>query len=249
MKGSYGKVSFFWVISVILSFLLFTACTPTRTETTTTPAPGISEGEDLRTGQLVEKADMTLGVFMATPEFQAFRDLLRNARGVLIIPQLLKGAFVWGVSGGSGVFFARDPQSNQWNGPAFYTVGGANFGLQIGAEAAQVILLAMTERGVDSLLANSVKLGGNIGVAVGPVGAGVDASTANLSADILMFSIAKGLYGGISLDGAVIAVRNDWNQVYYNQLGVKPSDILLRRAVTNPQAAPLAQNLSKAAKR
>jgi len=248
MKGSNRRIFVFLVMAVILSFLLFTACASKRTETTV-PAPGISAGEDLKTRQLVEKANMTLGVFMSTPEFQAFRDLLTDARGVLIVPQLLKGAFVWGVSGGSGVFFARDPRTNQWNGPAFYTVGGGSFGLQIGGEAAQVILLAMTGRGVDSLLASSVKLGGDIGIAVGPAGAGVNASTANLSVDILMFSIAKGLYGGISLDGAVIAVRNEWNEVYYNQSRVKPSDILVRRAVTNPQAAPLAQNLSKAAKR
>jgi lipid-binding SYLF domain-containing protein len=248
MKGSYRSIFLFLVMAVILSFLLVAACASKRTETAA-GAPGTSAGEDLRTRQFVEKANMTLGVFMSTPEFQVFRDLLRDARGVLIVPQLLKGAFVWGASGGSGVFFAHDRQVNRWNGPAFYTIGGASFGLQIGGEAAQVILLAMTGRGVDSLLASSVKLGGNIGVAVGPVGAGVDASTANLSADILMFSIAKGLYGGISLDGAIIAVRNEWNEVYYNRPGVSPSDILVRRAVTNPQAAPLAQNLSKAAKR
>jgi SH3 domain-containing YSC84-like protein 1 len=245
MKGSYRRASVLLVMAVVLSFLLFTACASRRTET----APGVSAGEDLRTRQLVEKADMTLSVFMSAPEFHAFRDLLRDAKGALIVPQLLKGAFVWGASGGSGVFFARDPQTKQWNGPAFYTIGGASFGLQIGGEAAQVILLAMTQRGVDSLLASSVKLGANVGVAVGPVGAGIDASTANLSADILMFSIAKGLYGGISLDGAVIAVRNEWNEAYYDRRDVKPPDILIRRAVTNPHANTLAQNLSKAGKR
>jgi SH3 domain-containing YSC84-like protein 1 len=249
MKRPDRTVSLFLIAFISLSLMLITACTVRVTETRTSPPPPPPSGDDLRTRQLAERANMTLGVFMSTPEFQGFRDLLRNARGVLIVPQLLKGAFVWGVSGGSGVFFARVPRTMQWNGPAFFTMGGASFGFQVGGEAAQVILLAMTDRGVDSLLASSLKLGGNVGIALGPVGAGVEASTANLSADILMFSIAKGLYGGISLDGAVIAVRHEWNEVYYNRPAVSPADILIRGSVRNPQSDPLIQNLSRAARR
>ncbi len=244
MKTSLRSISILASIMILLSFSMFLACSTTHQERTQTPSP--SATNDLNQRQLVEKADLTLKVFMNQPEFQSFRDLLPKARGVLIVPQLLQGAFVWGVSGGSGVFFARDTQTNRWNGPAFYTLGGASFGLQIGGEAAQVILLCMSERGVTSFLGNSVKLGGDVSVAVGPVGAGVNASTENLSVDILQFSLAKGLYAGVSLNGAVAAVRNDWNENYYGQAPLKPQDILVRPQVTNKKATVLVQNLSAA---
>ena len=196
--------------------------------------------------QIVEKARLTLDSFMADNTLGAFRDLLKKAQGVLIAPALLKGAFIVGVSGGNAVLLVRDKKTGQWSEPAFYTIGGASFGLQIGGEASEVILLAMTDRGVTSLLGNSVKLGGDAGVAAGPVGIGAAASTANLSVDILSFSRSKGLYGGISLDGAVVAVRSGLNDGYYGK-PVSPTDILVRRSVTNPQAARLIEDVSKSA--
>jgi SH3 domain-containing YSC84-like protein 1 len=199
--------------------------------------------------QLVEKSRLTLNSFMNDDNMGAFRDLLKKAEGVLISPQLLKGAFVVGVSGGNAVFLARDKKTGEWSEPAFYTIGGASFGLQIGGEASEVILLAMTDRGVRSLLANSVKLGGDVGVAAGPVGIGAAAATANLSADILSFSRSKGLYAGISLDGAVVAVRGALNDAYYGKKGLSPTDILVHHNVVNPQAAALIADLSRSAAR
>jgi len=196
--------------------------------------------------QIVEKARLTLDSFMTDSHMGAFRDLLKKAHGVLIAPELLKGAFVVGVSGGNAVLLARDQKTGKWSEPAFYTIGGASFGLQIGGEASEVILLAMTDRGVTSLLENSVKLGGDVGVAAGPVGMGAAASTANLSADILSFSRSKGLYGGISVDGAVVAVRAGLNEAYYGKK-VSTTDILVRHNVTNPQAARLIEDLSESA--
>lgn len=196
--------------------------------------------------QIVEKARLTLDSFMTDNQMGAFRDLLKKAQGVLIAPDLLKGAFIVGVSGGNAVLLVRDKQKGRWSEPAFYTIGGASFGLQIGGEASEVILLAMTDRGVTSLLGNSVKLGGDVGVAAGPYGIGAAASTANLSADILSFSRSKGLYGGISLDGAVVAVRSGLNQGYYGK-EVSTTDILVRHTVTNPQAARLIEDVSKSA--
>ncbi len=198
--------------------------------------------------QLVEKSRFALDSFMSDSAMSAFHDLLKRARGVFITPQLLKGAFVFGVSGGSGVLVARDEKAGLWSGPAFYTVGGASFGLQIGGEASEVILLAMTQRGVSSFLSNSLKLGADVGLAAGPVGAGASAASANLSADILSFSRSKGLYGGISLDGAVVATRGDWNDAYYGKR-VNATDILIRRAVTNPDSGKLIEAVEKATKR
>jgi len=199
------------------------------------------------TKQLVEKSKMTFDRFVGMNEMGAFRDLLKKAKGVFISPQVLEGAFIFGLSGGSGVLVARDPGTGSWNGPAFYTVGEASFGLQAGGKASEVIMLAMTERGVNALLSPSVKLGADVGVAAGPVGAGASAATANISADILTFALSKGLYAGISLEGAVVAVRNEWNGAYYNKPGVTPTDILIRKDVSNPRSAKLIAAVSKAA--
>lgn len=201
----------------------------------------------LEARQLVERAKLTFERFMAAGEMGAFRSLLKNAQGVLIAPQVLKGAFIFGASGGSGVLVAKD-RSGKWAGPAFYTLGEGSFGLQIGGEASEIVLLVMSQRGVTALLSDSVKLGVDIGVAVGPVGVGADASTANLSADIITFSKSKGLYGGISLEGAVVVTRGDWNSAYYGR-SVKPMDILVRRSVSSPHAESLINAVAKAAAR
>ena len=169
---------------------------------------------------------------------ETLRSLLKSAQGVFIAPQILRGAFVIGASGGSGVFLVRDKHRGDWAGPAFYTIGEASFGFQIGGDASEVVLVAMTERGVNALLSTSVKLGGDVGIAVGPVGAGAEASTANLSADIISFSRSKGLYGGISLEGAVVAVREGLNAAYYGKT-VSPADILIARSVDSEHAARL----------
>ena len=208
----------------------------------TLAAPAAADDKQ-EASQLVEKAQMTLQSFMTDSSMGAFRDLIREARGVLVIPQLLKGAFIVGASGGSGGLLVRDGKADRWFGPGFYTVGGASFGFQIGGQASEVVLLAMTERGVTSMMANSFKLGADAGVAVGPVGVGVAASTANLSADILTFSRSKGLYGGISLDGAVVATRGGLNEAYYGK-EVTPTDIFVRREVTNPQAKGLIRDVT-----
>jgi len=210
------------------------------------PEPAMADdAQDAR--QLVDKARLTLESFMADKDLgPSVRSLVKRAKGVLIYPQLLKGAFLVGVSGGSGVMLAHDAKARKWGGPAFYTMGEASFGLQIGGQAAEVVLVALTDRGVAALLSTSAKLGADVGVAVGPVGAGAEAATANLSADIISYSRAKGLYGGISLEGAVVAVRDGLNKAYYGK-EVTPTAILVRHEATNPQAAGLIGAVSKAA--
>ena len=197
------------------------------------------------TDQLVEKARMVFESFAADSNMGAFDDLIKHAKGVLIVPQVLKGAFIFGASGGSGVFLVWDDKTGKWGGPAFYTIGSASFGLQIGGSASEVMLLAMTERGVKAMLSSSFKLGGDAGIAAGPIGVGASAATANLSADILSFSRARGLYGGISLDGAIVAIREGWNRAYYGRT-VDPIDILLLQDARKPQAASLIEAVEKA---
>lgn len=196
--------------------------------------------------RLVEQARLAFEGFVADKDMgPPLKSLLRRARGVLIYPQVLRGAFILGASGGSGVLLSRDTHGNRWGGPAFYTIGEVSFGLQIGGDASEVVLVTLTDRGMTSLLATSAKLGADAGVALGPVGAGAEAATANLSADIISYSRAKGLYAGISVEGAVVASRGALNRAYY-AADVSPTDILVRRTVTNPQAAGLIEAVSKA---
>lgn len=206
-----------------------------------------AERDAMEARQLVERARLTVESFAADPVLGPdFKSLLARAHGAFVAPQVLKGAFILGASGGSGVLLARDEKGRQqWNGPAFYTLGGVSFGLQAGGESSEVVLLPMTERGVTALLAPSVKLGADIGVAAGPVGGGMAAATANLSADILSYARSKGLYAGISLAGAVVANRSDWNRAYYG-VDVTATDILIRRTVVNPHAAPLIEAVVRA---
>jgi lipid-binding SYLF domain-containing protein len=197
---------------------------------------------------LVEKARLTLESFLADPDMQWFRDHMKEARGILIVPQFIKGAFFIGGSGGSGVLVVRDEKTNEWSYPAFLTLGGASIGLQFGGQASEVVLLVMTQKGVDSMMSTTVKLGGDASVAVGPVGRGVEGSTApNLSVDFLSFSKAKGLFAGLSLEGAVVGARDALNTNYY-KTPTKAIDILVRRSVSNPQADPLLAVVKKGTK-
>ena len=237
MKGKCAKTAVGLLAALILSVVMIAFV-----------AAPASADDKQEAAQLVEKSRLALESFMSDSKMEAFHDLLKRTKGIFIAPQFLKGAFVFGVSGGSGVLVVRDEKAGHWNGPAFYTMGGASFGLQIGGEASEVILLPMTERGVLSLLSNSLKLGADVGIAAGPIGVGVSAASANLSADILSFSRSKGLYGGISLDGAVVATRGDWNNAYYNKR-VNATDILIRREVTNPQSGGLIEAVERATKR
>jgi lipid-binding SYLF domain-containing protein len=210
-----------------------------------TPTVGADDALDAK--QLVERANQTIKGFASDKVTgPAVRDLLKKAKGVYIAPAVLRGAFIVGVSGGSGVLLSR-VDGSKWNGPAFYTIGEASFGLQAGGDKSEVLLLIMTDRGVTSLLGNSVKLGADASVAAGPVGTGGEASTAGLSADILSFTRSKGLYGGVSLEGAVVGKREGMNEAYYGRKDVTPTDILVKGSPSNNQAAGLKKSLNQLA--
>jgi SH3 domain-containing YSC84-like protein 1 len=208
------------------------------------PRPAVADdAQDAK--HLVEKSRLTFEAFVADKDMgPPLKSLLKRAKGVLIYPQILRAAFIFGASGGSGTFLVHDATAGAWGGPAFYTIGEASFGLQAGGDASEVVLVALTDRGVASLLSTSTKLGGNVGVTLGPVGAGAEAATANLSGDIISYSRSKGLYAGVSLDGAVVAIRGSLNAAYYDR-EVTPTEILIQRSVANPHAASLIQMVSE----
>lgn len=211
------------------------------------PAAGDAAKDALDAQQLVERARLTVASFAADKNIgKPARDLLKKAKGVYIAPEVLRGAFIVGASGGSGVLLVRDDKG-QWNGPAFYTIGEASFGFQAGVDKSEVMLLIMSDRGVSTMLKSSVKLGADTSVAAGPVGAGATAETANVSADILSFARAKGLYAGASLEGAVMSKREGLNEAYYSKSDITPTEILIKGAPVNSQAAPLKAEVSKLA--
>jgi len=206
--------------------------------------PGMALASDKTDAQaIVTKANIAFNSFMSDKNFTEMRKLSRSAKGIFIAPQVLKGAFIWGASGGTGVLLVRE-EGGTFTHPAFYTIGSVSFGLQIGGQASEIILLAMTDRGVTTLLQNSVKLGADVGIAAGPFGAGAQAATANISADILSFSRSKGLYGGVSLDGAIVDVRDSLNKAYYGK-PVTPTDILVKKNVSNAHADKLRASVAK----
>jgi lipid-binding SYLF domain-containing protein len=206
--------------------------------------PGMALASDKSDAQaIVTKANITFNSFMTDKNFTEMRKLSHSAKGIFIAPQVLKGAFIWGASGGTGVLLVRE-EGGKFTHPAFYTIGSVSFGLQIGGQASEIILLAMTDRGVTTLLQNSVKLGADVGIAAGPFGAGAQAATANISADILSFSRSKGLYGGVSLDGAIVDVRDSLNKAYYGK-PVTPTDILVKKNVSNAHADKLRASVAK----
>ena len=212
---------------------------------TTTPPAAADDAASLR--DLVDRARMTLDGFIADPNMTWLHDHIKEARGIFILPQLLKAAFFFGGSGGSGVLLVRDEKAGAWSEPAFYTLGAGSFGFQFGAQASEVIVLVMTQKGVESMLTTTLKLGADATIAIGPIGAGIEGATApNLSADLLSFARSKGLFAGISLEGGVIAAMNDENSTYYGRT-VRPTDILVRRDVSNTHSAALQGAVAKAA--
>ncbi len=204
-------------------------------------APAMATDTAADAQEIVRRAGVTLDKFMSDKDMPLFHEHLAKAKGVLVIPELLKAGYVWGGSGGTGVLLVRDEKSKEWSQPAFYIVGSVTFGLQIGAENAEVIMLAMSRKAVDSLLASSFKLGGDISVAAGPVGAGLKKI---VTADFVSFTKAKGLYAGLNFEGSVIKTADDLNRVYYGKT-VRPIQILVEKEVRSSYSEPLRKRLPR----
>jgi lipid-binding SYLF domain-containing protein len=192
--------------------------------------------------ELVTAAEQTLSKFMNDPEMVWLQQNIGHAKGVLIAPKVAKAGFIVGGSGGRAVLFARDPQTGQWIGPAFYNVATASVGFQAGIAVSETLALVMSDKGLNSLLTNSFKLGPDASIAVGPIGTG---GKSDMLADFVAYSRSKGLYGGLNLDGTVISVADTWNDNYYGQK-LLPPDILVRASAHNAQADRLVAALARA---
>ena len=232
MNGKGSKFGLCVIAVVAVLALLLAGTAPVRAE------------DKAEAQSIVDKAKVTLDDFMRNKNYEWLHENLKNAKGILIYPQVLKAGFILGGSGGTGVFLARDAKSGDWSQPAFYTVGAASLGLQIGGEAAETVILAMTQKAVDSLFTTSVKLGGDTSVAAGPYGVG---AKANVTADFIAFSISKGAYAGLNLEGSVVGVRDSLNKAYYGK-DVTPVQIIVEKKASNKGSAHLQADLKKAAK-
>lgn len=218
-------------LAVVLLFTLYASILPASSAS----ADYYGEPADL-----VGRAASVYKGFMADPNMEWFQRNVDQARGIFIVPQMLRGGFIIGGSGGRGVLLAQDSGSGKWSYPAFYSMGSVSLGFQVGADASEIILLIMTDRGLNAMLSTDYKIGADVAVAAGPMGASAKAQTA----DILAFGRSQGIYGGVSLEGAAISPLDDWNRQYYGK-PVQLFDVLINQRWTNAQADPLRQLLPK----
>ncbi|MCI5132040.1 MAG: hypothetical protein D3904_11085 [Candidatus Electrothrix sp. EH2] len=228
----------FFLKSSLPLFLLFSClCLLSPVRAVSSTIPQLQELSDAV--ELVSKSDATLQAFLQYPNIKWFRKNISTARAVFIAPQILRGEFLIGNSGGSGILLARDSATGKWSYPGFYAINSITTGLQIGADASEIILLVITEQGMHAMLQPELRMGAKIVAAAGPVGNG----TPPYRADIIAYARSMtGIINGISLAGAVITPRNALNNAYYGRT-VTLQDILLRRTAKNYQAEFLRRRL------
>lgn len=187
--------------------------------------------------------DHALGTLQDLRNDKAFgtaRDLFRRTRAVMIAPRIFKAGFFFGGEGGAAVLLARSAQG--WSNPAFYSIGSASFGLQIGVQQSELILFIMTQRALDAVMTNEFKIGATAGITAVTLGSNVEASTtSNMNADIIGWASSSGAYIGISLNGSVITPQEEGNRAYYGR-PITAREIVLGGA----GRAPAAQGLVRA---
>jgi lipid-binding SYLF domain-containing protein len=169
------------------------------------------------------------------------QSLLDKAECVVVLPSVLKAAFIVGASYGRGAMTCRSGEDfhGPWSAPTMMALEGGSFGLQLGGQATDFVLLVMNGRGASAILSSKVKLGADASAAAGPVGRDASAeSDVTLRAEILTYSRARGLFAGISLEGSTLRPDNDANERIYGQR-LDSKDIALKGAVPIPPAAKL----------
>jgi lipid-binding SYLF domain-containing protein len=193
-----------------------------RQRVATRPAPNASPKQQKEAAKKAESASNVFQQVMGAPDRSIPRELLDRAEAVAVFPGMLKAGFVVGGRGGSGVISRR--VTGGWSAPAFFKMGGASLGLQIGAAKTDLILLFMNDDALKGLLEDKLEMGGEASAAAGPVGRTASATTnLTLDAGILSYSRSKGLFAGLEVKGAVINPDNNLNEALY---GLKARSIL-----------------------
>lgn len=154
--------------------------------------------------------------------------LLRRAKGVMVIPSYYKAGFIIGGSFGDGVLLRRGADGG-FGDPAFYRMTSGSIGLQAGMQSAEIMFLILTDKGMQAMLDDEFKMGANVGISIGSVGAGAEAATTtNVGNDIVAYSRNAGLFAGGSFEGSVISPRKDWNSAVYG-IDMAGTDGIVRR--------------------
>lgn len=186
--------------------------------------------------QLADRARVSFQGMMSDNQYPGLVDLATRAKAIIIVPNMMRAAFFFGGRGGNGVMLVRGPDG-KWSDPAFYTLGGISWGLQIGAQSSELIITVMTDKGLSAIMDREVTLGADAGLAVGELGKGVNAATGmGLKSDMYAFARSEGLFVGVSLEGAVIAPRETWNQQLYGQDATPEGILVNHMASTNSTA-------------
>jgi len=199
---------------------------------------------DARRQALVDDALVAARNVINDKEFpEAVRNVAR-AKAIMIVPSMVEGGFILGASGGRGVLLTRSGPGN-WSYPAFYAMGSGSIGLQIGGKVSELVLILLTDKGLEALIDSKFKFGAGAGVTMVAVGAGVQAGTTTAAgADIVVFARSQGLFAGASLEGSYVDPDNDWNALYYGA-GATTRSVAIERRFTNPGAEPLRQFLAR----
>ncbi len=163
-----------------------------------------------REAKIVDDAAVVLTEIMSAPDKGIPQAIVDRAEAVAVFPGVIRAAFIFGGQRGRGIISVRNRANNTWSPPAFLTITGGSWGAQIGGQAIDLVLLVMNRKGVDNLLRNQFKIGGEVSAAAGPVGRSAEASTDVLMrAEILSYSRSRGLFAGVAVNGS--SVRADVN--------------------------------------
>src|SRR5438270_74568 len=205
-----------------------------------------SKGDQSKAADRIKAAAKVLDEIEAAPDQGIPEEILGSAECVAVVPSMLKGGFIVGARYGRGVASCRT--SKGWSAPAFFTVKGGSFGLQIGGQAVDLVMLIMNQDGMKNLLSSQFKLGADASVAAGPVGRHAAADTDwKLRAQVLSYSRARGLFAGLELSGAVVEQDKDSTREFYGRM-VPFSTSLTGTIDAPPNAYPYLNTLAKWAK-
>jgi lipid-binding SYLF domain-containing protein len=204
------------------------------------PAPLRAADDDTKEADRVRNAGKVAKEIMDIPD-DIPQDLIDKADCVIVLPSVLKAAFIVGASYGRGVMTCRGGENfrGPWTAPSMMALEGGSFGFQIGGQATDFVLLIMNERGASAILSSKVKLGADASAAAGPVGRTAAAATdVTLRAEVLTYSRSRGLFAGVSLEGSTLRPDNDANERLYGKK-VEAKAIVFRKAVPIPPSAKL----------
>lgn len=182
-------------------------------------------------------ATEVLQQIQSMPDQRVPDNLLKHAYGIAVLPGLTNIAFMFGGRHGNGVMVVRDTLNSPWSNPVCVSITGGSWGLQIGAQQTDLVLVFTTRRGVEGVAGGKLTLGANASIAAGPVGRQGSASTDMTLAEIYSYARSRGLFGGIALDGSVLSIDRKGNASLYGQPGINASDIFLGRSPVPPEAA------------